>query len=90
LAAVTGTYALFLLAMLAATAVYSKPHELIEALAAREIRHSIALSLVTCTVTALLSVALAVPAGYFLLGRIFRGRTGSTRFSTSRSCSRRW
>jgi len=74
LAALTGTYALFLLAMLAATAVYSRPHELIEALAAREIRHSIGLSLVTCTVTALLSVALAVPAGYFLSRANFPGK----------------
>jgi molybdate transport system permease protein len=71
---VTGLYALFLFAMLVATAAYSSPADLWHALSTREIRHSIQLSLVTCTVTSLLSVALAVPAGYLLSRARFRGK----------------
>lgn len=71
---ITAVYALFLLALLAATAVYSSPADLWKALSTREIQHSIRLSLITCTITALLSVLLAVPAGYFLSRAQFRGK----------------
>jgi molybdate transport system permease protein len=70
----TAAYLSLILAMLLATAVHSTPHELWAALMKREIRYAIGLSLATCTVTALLSLVLAVPAGYLLSRARFRGR----------------
>jgi len=70
----TGGYLLFIVAMLAATASYSTPAKLFEALGSREIRFSIVLSLATCTASALLSLLLAVPVGYLLSRGRFRGK----------------
>ena len=74
LGVVAGLYLFFLVAMLVATASYSSPGKLVEALSKREIQHSIALSLITCTVTALLSLLLAVPVGYLLARARFPGK----------------
>jgi len=74
LGVVAGLYLFFLVAMLVATAGYSSPEKLWEALGKREIQHSIALSLITCTVTALLSLLLAVPVGYLLARARFPGK----------------
>ncbi len=74
LGAVTGLYLAFLLAMLVATAAYSTPGDLVKTLQSREIQHSIWLSLVTCTITALLSLLLAVPTGYLLARANFPGK----------------
>jgi len=74
LALLTGGYALFLLGMLASAAVYSTPEHLLKALQSREIQHSIWLSLVTCTVTSVLSLLVAVPAGYLLSRAQFPGK----------------
>lgn len=74
LALATGGYALFLLAMLAATATYSSPSDLLKALQSREIQHSIQLSLLTCSVTAALSLLIAVPAGFLLSRSNFPGK----------------
>jgi molybdate transport system permease protein len=74
LGVITGAYLLFLLAMLGATAGYSSPGDLWEALGKREILYAIALSLLTCTVTAVLSLLLAVPVGYLLSRGRFPGR----------------
>lgn len=71
---VTAAYLLFIVAMLGATATYSTPGHWLRALAAREIRYSIVLSLITCTITALLSLLLAVPVGYLLSRARFRGK----------------
>ncbi|MFA6543669.1 MAG: ABC transporter permease [Limisphaerales bacterium] len=74
LGVVAGLYLFFLVAMLTATASYSSPGKLVEALGKREIQHSIVLSLITCTVTALLSLLLAVPVGYLLARARFPGK----------------
>lgn len=74
LAVITALYLLFLVAMLAATAMYSTPDHLLRALNSREIRYSITLSLITCTITALLSLLLAVPVGYLVARGNFRGK----------------
>lgn len=74
LGVVAGLYLFFLVAMLVATAGYSSPDKLWEALGKREIQHSIVLSLITCTVTALLSLLLAVPVGYLLARARFPGK----------------
>lgn len=70
----TGGYVIFIVAMLVATAVYSTPGDLLAALQSREIQHSIYLSLLTCSLTALLSLAVAVPIGYLLARRNFFGK----------------
>ncbi len=75
LAVVTGFYLLFLLALLGATATYTTPAQLWESLGTREIRYSIGLSLVTCTVSALLALLLAVPVGYLLSRGRFAGKS---------------
>ncbi len=74
LGVVAGLYLLFLVAMLVATAGYTTPDKLVEALGKREIQHSIVLSLITCTMTALLSLLLAVPVGYLLARARFPGK----------------
>ena len=66
LGSITGTYLLFWLGLLGAAAVHSSPSDLWHALQAREVRYAIGLSLVTCTLTALLSLLLAVPVGYLI------------------------
>ncbi len=74
LALIAGVYLAFLLALLGATAGYTTPGHWLHALAAREIRHAIALSLATCLATALLSLLLALPVGYLLARGRFRGK----------------
>ena len=74
LGTITGAYLLFLVALIGATAVHSSPGDLVRALAAREIRYSIGLSLITCTATALLALLLAVPVGYLMSRGRFPGR----------------
>lgn len=75
LCVVTGAYLFFILAMLLATATHSSPGDLLRALRSREIQHSIYLSLLTCSLTALLSLLIAVPAGYLLARANFRFKT---------------
>jgi molybdate transport system permease protein len=70
-----GTYALWILALLCASAFYTTPTHLIEALRSREIQHSLQLSLATCSVSAVLSVLIAVPAGYLLSRSTFPGKS---------------
>lgn len=65
-AGVTFLYLAFIVGLIAATATYSQPGDLLKSLGKREIQYSIMLSLLTCTVTALLSLLIAVPAGYLL------------------------
>ncbi len=74
LGVVTGLYLAFLIALLGATATYTTPHDLWEALKSREIIYSIKLSLVTCTASALLALLLAVPVGYLLSRGRFAGK----------------
>lgn len=73
LALVAVVYLGFWAAMLAATATYTSPGEVRDVILSREIRYATALSLVTCSVSALLSVAVAVPVGYLMSRRRFRG-----------------
>ena len=70
----TAGYVLFIVAMLVATAVHSTPGDLLSALQSKEIQHSIYLSLLTCSLTALLSLLVAVPIGYLLARRRFFGK----------------
>jgi molybdate transport system permease protein len=67
-------YLLFWVAMLGATATYTTPAEVWQVLVSREIRYATALSLISCTLAALFSVAVAVPIGYLMSRTQFRGR----------------
>ncbi len=58
----------------ATTAMLSKPNPLVQALRSRDIQFSIMLSLVSCTLTTLLSVWVAVPIGYLMSRFEFRGK----------------
>ena len=52
----------------------SKPNPLVQALRSRDIRFSIKLSLISCTLTTLLSLWVAVPIGYMMRRFGFRGK----------------
>lgn len=74
LAIIGGLYVLLLVAMLLADTAYTTPGHLWGALQSPEIRYAIRLSLLSCTVTALLSLWVAVPLGYLLSRTRFPGR----------------
>ena len=57
-----------------ANLVLSRPNPLIQALRSRDIRFSIKLSLISCTLTTLLSLWVAVPIGYLMSRFDFRGK----------------
>ena len=50
------------------------PGTVVEVFSSEEVRHSMMLSLVTCTVAAVLSVVVGVPLGYLLAREKWRGR----------------
>src|SRR6266542_1213513 len=70
-----GLYVLLIVGMLVADASFTSPRHLWDALKSREIRYSIKLSLISCTITAILSVWVAVPLGYLLSRYQFPGKT---------------
>lgn len=75
LALITAAYLGFWAAMLAATATYTSPLEVWQVLVSHEIRYATLLSIITCTVSAVASVVLAVPIGYLMSRRRFRGHS---------------
>lgn len=68
-------YALLLVGLLTASAWRLEVSSLSEIFASPALRHSMLLSLVSCTLSALLSIIVAVPAGYVLSRFDFRGKT---------------
>ncbi len=75
LGAITFSYVGFLVLLIWATTAFTDPGTLLRSLQAPEIRYAIGLTLITCTLTALLSVILAIPAGYLLARSDFPGRS---------------
>jgi molybdate transport system permease protein len=69
-----GSYLLLILALLAADIAYTSPAQFTKALAKQEIQYAIRLTLITCTISALLSIWIATPLGYLLSRFKFRGR----------------
>ncbi|MDX9755816.1 MAG: ABC transporter permease [bacterium] len=69
-----GFYVLIILAMLAANMAYTTPVHLWRSLNSPEIRYSIQLSLISCTLTAILSLWVSVPIGYILSRYRFPGK----------------
>ena len=70
----SGVYVLLIAAMLVADMSFTTPHHLLRALASPEIQYSIKLSLLTCTLTTLLSLWVAVPTGYLMSRHQFPGK----------------
>jgi len=61
-------------AMLAADLFFTTPDHLLGALQSPEIKYAIKLSLLSCSITAILSLWVAVPLGYLLARTQFRGK----------------
>lgn len=74
LGAAGGFYVLLVVAMLAAAATYTTPAAIIESLQQPQTRYALRLSLLTCTLSAVLSLWIAIPVGYLLARVPFRGR----------------
>ncbi len=70
-----GFYVLLIVAMLLADLAFTSPGHMLNALAKPEIRYAIRLSLITCTITAILSLWVSVPLGYLLSRYQFAGKT---------------
>ena len=74
LASLAGIYLILIVALLVAGATFTSPSDIVRALASGPIRYSAILSLVTCTIAALLALWVAVPAGYILARWQFPGK----------------
>ena len=74
LAILSGVYIVLIIAMLAADLSFTTPHHLLKALASPEIQFSIKLSLISCTLTTLLSLWIAIPTGYLMSRHKFPGK----------------
>jgi molybdate transport system permease protein len=75
LALICALYLAFWGAMLITTATYTTPGDVLKVLTSREIRYATVLSVITCTITALLSLLIAVPISYLMSRCRFRGHT---------------
>jgi len=69
-----GSYVLLILLMLGADLAFTSPGHFVAALQKAEIQYAIRLTLVTCTISAALSLSAAIPLGYLLSRYQFRGR----------------
>jgi molybdate transport system permease protein len=67
-------YLVLILAMLFAMATFTTPDHLYEALQAPDIQYAIRLSLISCTITAILSLWVAIPIGYLMSRFRFPGK----------------
>ena len=74
LAIISALYLGLIVALVAADAAFTAPGNVWRALASPEIRYAIKLSLITCSITAILSVWVAVPTGYLMSRWRFPGR----------------
>ena len=74
LAILSGVYVLLIAAMLVADLSFTSPRHVLQALASPEIRYAIKLSLISCTLTTLLSLWIAVPTGYLMSRYSFPGK----------------
>ena len=74
LAMIGGLYIFLIVAMVGADTFYTSPRHLWEALRSENIRFALKLSLISCSVTAILSLWVAVPLGYLMSRYRFRGK----------------
>ncbi|MEN3941004.1 ABC transporter permease [Prosthecobacter sp. SYSU 5D2] len=75
LASITAAYLLFWFLLIASTATYSTPEAWMSTLMKPEIRYATMLSLITCTVAAGFALLIAIPIGYLMARRQFRGKS---------------
>ncbi len=75
LALITAGYLLFWALLLGATATYATLDSWLRVIESPQIRYATWLSLVTCTAAALLALLLAIPVGYLMSRRDFRGKS---------------
>ena len=75
LAALLGSYVVLIAGLLVALGSFTSPAHLAQAMASEEIRYAFRLSLVSCTLATLLSLWVAIPAGYLLSRFNFGGRS---------------
>src|SRR5690606_18601635 len=69
-----GSYMLLVVALLVADILFTSPAHFAAAFAKPEIRYAIRLTLMSCSISAILSVWVATPLGYLLSRFNFRGR----------------
>jgi molybdate transport system permease protein len=69
-----GSYVVLIVALLAADLAFTSPGHIVAVLRKPEIQFAIRLTLISCTISALLSVWVATPLGYLLSRFSFRGR----------------
>jgi molybdate transport system permease protein len=69
-----GVYVVLIVAMVLADAAFTSPRHLWQALGSPEIRYAIKLSLISCSLAALLSLWVAVPLGYLMSRHKFPGK----------------
>ena len=72
--ALGGSYLLLIVALLAADVAFTSPRHFIAALGKQEIQYAVRLTLISCTISALMSIWVATPLGYLLSRFTFRGR----------------
>lgn len=71
----SAVYVLLIVAMLAAQATYTSPRHILDALGDENVQYSIKLSLISCTITTILSLWVALPIGYLMSRRRFPGKS---------------
>ena len=69
-----GSYVLLIVVMLVADIAFTSPAHFVVALQKPQIQFAVKLTLITCTISALLSIWVATPLGYLLSRFHFRGR----------------
>ena len=74
LGVIGSVYLILIVAMLVADASFTSPRHFWQALQSPEIRYAIKLSLVSCTLTTIFSLWVAVPIGYVMARTEFRGK----------------
>lgn len=74
LALLGGTYVVLIVAMLAADLLFTSPGDFTEALASPDVLYAVRLSLISCTVSTLMAMWVAVPLGYLLARTSFAGK----------------
>ena len=71
---ISAFYVLMIVAMIAADSAFTTPGQFLSALNTKEIRFAIRLSLITCTLTTILSLWVAIPLGYLMSRHDFVGK----------------
>jgi len=74
LSIIGGLYLFLIVAMVLADTAFTSPRHIWQALGSAEIRYAIRLSLISCSVAAILSLWVAVPLGYLMSRQQFAGK----------------